>query len=180
MEKNAPARTSPAVRIARVAMGGAMMCLLFPFSIPQAGGVPLSLGSLAAVLLGLVSGPWEGTGSVALYLALGAMGLPVFSGARGGAGHLFGVTGGFLFGFLLLALLSGLFRDKPWRVAGVIAGEAALYLVGTLWFVFSAKARLWPALTACCLPFLPGDAVKCALALYLYRLIRRSGGIKTK
>ena len=154
-------------------MGGAILCLLAPFSIPLAGAVPITLGSFAAAFLGLFLGPWEGAGSVLLYLALGAVGLPVFSGGRGGAGHLFGPTGGFLFGFLLLAFLSGLFREKKGRVLGVIAGEAALYLVGTLWYVLIAKAAFLPALTVCCFPFLPGDAVKCALALILYRLIRK-------
>lgn len=161
-------------------MGGALLCVLAPFSIPLAGGVPLSLGSFAAVFLGLYLGPWEGMGSVGLYLALGAFGLPVFSGARGGAGQLLGPTGGFLIGFLFLALLSGLFRNGKGRVRGVIAGEAALYLAGTLWFVFSTRTGLRQAVFACCLPFLPGDAVKCALALTLDRLLRRRRDPMTK
>lgn len=162
-----------AKRVTQTAVGGAVMCLFSPFSIPLAGGVPLTLGSFAAVFLGLYLGPRAATASVALYLALGGAGLPVFSGGRGGVGVLFGPTGGFLFGFLLLALLSGLFREKRWRLAGVVAGEALLYALGTLWYVLTARAALWPALVVCCLPFLPGDAVKCALALYLSRLLRR-------
>ena len=164
------------VRLARIAMGGAVMCLLAPFSIPLPGGVPISLGSFAAVFLGLFLGPWEGTASVFLYLALGAAGLPVFSGGAGGVGKLFGVTGGYLIGFLFLSLLSGLFRDKRWRVSGVLAGEVVLYLFGTLWFYLQSPGKTFGALLmACCVPFLPGDAVKCALALYLYRLFRRRG-----
>ena len=164
------------VRIARIAMGGAVMCLLAPFSVPLPGGVPISLGSFAAVFLGLFLGPWEGTASVALYLALGAAGLPVFSGGAGGVGRLFGVTGGYLAGFLFLSLFSGLFRDKKWNVLGVLAGETVLYLFGTLWFYLQSPGRSFGALLmACCVPFLPGDAVKCALALYLYRLFRRRG-----
>ena len=161
-------------------MGGALLCLLSPFSLPLAGGVPLTLGSFAAVLIGLLLGVREGTASVALYLALGALGLPVFSGARGGAGHLFGPTGGFLIGFLLLTLFSGLFREKKWRFLGVIAGEVLLYLVGTAWFMVSAKADFTRALLACCLPFLPGDAVKCLLALLIDGVFRRRFGTRKK
>ena len=173
-------RKTAVARLTRVAAGGALTCLLAPFSIPLAGGVPLTLGTFAAVFLGLYLGPWEGTGSVALYLALGCMGLPVFSGARGGVGHLVGPTGGYLVGFLLLALFSGLFREKKWRVIGPLIGEIALYALGTAWFVFSTQTGLWQAFFACCLPFLPGDAVKAALALILYRLLRRRQDPMTK
>lgn len=160
-------------RLTRIAMGGALLCLLAPLSLPLAGGVPLTLGSFAAILAGLILGPREGTAATALYLALGAVGLPVFSGYRGGVGHLLGPTGGFLIGFLVLTFFSGLFRERKWRFSGVIAGEILLYLVGTVWFMVSAKAEFTQALLVCCLPFLPGDAVKCALALLIYRAFRR-------
>ena len=149
-----------------------------PFFHSPDGGCAFEPGELCRRVFRAFIGTPEGTLSVAVYLALGGMGLPVFSGARGGAGHLFGVTGGFLFGFLFLSFFAGLFREKKICFAGLIIGEAALYLMGTLWYVFAAKAGLWQAFCACCLPFLPGDAVKCVLALVLYRLFRARLGTR--
>ena len=167
-----------AYRLTRIALFGALLCLLCPWSLPLSGGVPLSLGSFAVLLAGLILGPREGAAAVLLYLVLGALGLPVFSGLRGGAGILFGPTGGFLLGYLPLAFFPGLFRKKGGRLLGILLGEGALYLLGTLWFAFSAKADLWQATAACVLPFLPGDAAKAALAWGMDGLFRKRFGRK--
>ena len=159
--------------IAFVSSGAAILAAVSPLAIPLAGGVPLTLASLAVMLLSLVFGAGSATASAAVYLALGAVGLPVFSGGTGGVGRLFGVTGGFLFGYLALAVIAGAFRRRSRRWVGLLLGNAALYAVGVLWYCLAARAPFWPAVTACVLPFLPGDAVKCALALYLDSLISK-------
>lgn len=165
-------------RLTRIAMGGALLCLLSPWSIPLAGGVPVTLGSFAVLFLALLLGAKEGVACTALYLSLGAMGLPVFSGGRGGVGILAGPTGGYLFGFLLLALCAGAFKRSAGQIAGILLGEALLYLLGTVWFILAARAGVWKALSACVFPFLPGDAVKAALAWGLAALFRKRMGAK--
>ena len=116
-----------------------------------------------------------------VYLLLGAAGLPVFSGFRGGIGALLGATGGYLLGFLLTGLVYRLFEHlprRPWlRAAALVLGLALCYAFGTAWFVKVYTAASGPisvaaALGWCVFPFLLPDGVKLALAMLLARRIR--------
>lgn len=152
-----------------------LMCVLAPFSIPLAGGVPISLATFVSMLSGVVLGGPAGALSQLVYLLIGAAGLPVFSGFRGGAGVLLGMTGGYLIGYVVLAWTTGTFyhaagKGRPPGVrtaclaAGAALGTFALYALGTAWFMFSTGTALGASLTACVLPFLPGDLLKIAAA----------------
>ena len=121
----------------------------------------------------------------AVYLLLGAFGLPVFTGYAGGIAKIAGPTGGYLLGYLFLVLIGGLFMLKMPRsekkllnilfpVLGLVLGTAALYLFGTAWFMIQAKATLSYALSVCVLPFIPIDLGKIVLATVLGRLLRRA------
>jgi biotin transport system substrate-specific component len=115
--------------------------------------------------------------AVALYIAMGAIGLPVFSGFSGGAQKLIGVTGGYIWGYILLALITSLVvkRYGAKRTAyplGMALGTAACYFVGTAWFMFVTKSTLAAAFMACILPFLPGDAVKIAAVTVIAPRVR--------
>jgi biotin transport system substrate-specific component len=147
------------------------------------GPVPIVLQNLFALLAGLLLGPWLGSAAVAAYLAIGAIGAPIFAGGKGGFAHLMGPTGGFLLGYLLAALAAGLIAGKPradkaaplWRIAlAVVVGMAIVYLPG----VPRLKAVLnfeWPkAFAIGCLPFLIGDAVKAAAAVIVAPRLRRA------
>jgi biotin transport system substrate-specific component len=126
---------------------------------------------LAALLLG-----WKwATISVALYLLLGAVGLPVFSAARGGLGHFFGPTGGYLIGFLVCAVVAGLLRRPRGsalaNVPAAVTGMLSIYAIGVPWLK-SVTEMTWPAaLGAGIVPFLIGDALKIAAALGAQRLV---------
>lgn len=153
-----------------------MLCALFAaltavctqIAIPV-GAVPVTL-SLLPLLLASALLPWRYAGLTALvYLLMGLVGLPVFTGMAGGPGKLLGVTGGYIWGYLPCAALSGWLMEK-WgrsfwkRCAAMALGVAACYAFGTAWFMLTKHAALWASLTMCVLPFLPGDAVKIALA----------------
>lgn len=156
-------------RIALIGVMAAVICVLSPLSIPLSAGVPLSLATLAVMLAGAVLGPFDGMLATLCFLVLGLVGVPVFSSYQAGIGVLFGKTGGFLLGYLPLAFCTGLFLPKNREVKirsvgaavlGMVLGTLILYVFGTLWFLVLTHADLKLALTACVLPFLPGDALK--------------------
>lgn len=98
-------------QMAVTALMAAVMCVLGPLSVPI-GAIPISLTNLVICFSAWLLGPKFGTLSVAVYLALGAVGLPVFSGYGAGLAKLAGPTGGYLVGYLLMAFIGGLFIEK--------------------------------------------------------------------
>ncbi|MBQ9037330.1 MAG: biotin transporter BioY, partial [Erysipelotrichaceae bacterium] len=136
---------------------------LSPISVPLSSLVPISLATLTVMLAGVLLGSKEGTLSVIIYLLLGMVGLPVFAGYSSGPTVLFGVTGGFLFGYIPLAFISGQATEKndnKSMILGMLIGNVVLYVIGTIWFMIYLKASLGKALAACVIPFLPGDIIK--------------------
>lgn len=147
--------------------------LTVPFTL-QTFGVFAALGTL---------GGRRGTYAVAAYLLLGLAGLPVFSGFRGGPGVLLGTTGGYILGFLALALLywavtARLGQRPVVMAAAMVLGLVVCYAFGTAWFLV-AYARtagsigLWAALGMCVFPFVVPDLAKIALAMLLSRQLAR-------
>ena len=120
--------------------------------------------SLCLLLLG---GKW-GCVSVAIYLLLGAVGLPVFSGFRGGVSQLLGVTGGFLWGFLAMGIVYR-FLSRFGKVPALMAGLAVCYGCGCLWFSVYSGGGLGLILLRCVVPYLIPDAIKLWLAVTLAR-----------
>ena len=122
--------------------------------------------------LGILGGKW-GTVSVLIYLALGAVGLPVFTGFRGGMGALLGVTGGYLWGFLATGLVYWGF-ERLCKPLGAVLGLLACYVCGCLWFaLYSGGAGFRAAAVTCVLPYLPGDGLKLWLAGRLSRRLKK-------
>ena len=160
------------------AVMAALICVAGPLVVPI-GPIPLSLASFAVYLAGAVLGSRRGTLAVALYLLIGLIGIPVFSGFSGGFQKLAGVTGGYLVGYLPCAFLSGLGgeraeeRHRRWILPlMMVLGTAVLYLIGTAWFMFvyarqSGAIGLGTALAWCVIPYLIPDAIKIALATFL-------------
>ena len=154
------------------AIMAALICIAAPFSLPV-GLVPISLATFAVYLAGGLLGSKRGALAVVVYILIGAVGLPVFSGFTGGLAKLLGVTGGYIIGYVPCALLSGLIYDRTKRVWTLPLGM----VFGTAWFLVSTAdgaitgASVAAALMACVVPFLPGDAIKiaaaCALAMPL-------------
>lgn len=159
------------------ALMAAVMCVLGPMAIPI-GEVPISFTNLVIYLTICLLGMKWGTVSFVVYLLLGTFGLPVFSGYAGGLGKLAGPTGGYLIGFIFMALISGLFLERShshlaWTVLGMILGTAVDYAFGTAWFIIQMQCPLWYALTVCVFPFLVFDLIKIVLATLVGGMIRR-------
>ena len=121
--------------------------------------------------LSLLGGKW-GSVSVLLYLLLGAVGLPVFSGFRGGAGHLVGVTGGFLWGFLISGLVYWAL-EKTGKLPAMIGGLLACYLCGCIWFCGYSGGGIGFILLRCVVPYLIPDVLKLWLALSLSNRLQK-------
>ena len=171
-------------RMVTIAVIAAVMCVVSPFSLPI-GPVPISLATLVVMLGAYILGPVDSMLAVAVYLLIGLVGLPVFSGFSGGAQKLVGPTGGYLIGYLLLACVGGFITRlalvKKERsivlyyvisVLGMVLGTAALYFFGTAWFCYQAQYTVSAALAVCVVPFLAGDAIKIVLATAFGPIIR--------
>ncbi len=159
-----------------IALITAALCILGPLSIPI-GAVPISLTNLLIYFAVYLLGTKLGTLSYMMYLLLGMAGLPVFSAYSGGLAKLAGPTGGYLIGFIPMAIIIGLFLEKSKgnrlvTAVGMVLGTSVAYLLGTIWFVFQMQCEVWYALTICVFPFLLGDGVKIAIAITVGPMLR--------
>jgi biotin transport system substrate-specific component len=157
----------------------ALICIAGPLSIPLPfTPVPISLTNLAIYIVLFIVGWKRGTMSFLVYLLLGFVGLPVFSKGQAGAAILLGPTGGYLVGFLFIAVISGIVIEKyagrvvP-SVLGILVGLAITYLFGTVWYCFQAGIGFVEALGMCVIPFLPGDALKIIIAAILGPMLKK-------
>lgn len=139
--------------------------------------VPMNLATLAVFLTGGLLGAKNGTRSIVVYALVGAVGVPVFAGFRGGLSVLAGPTGGYIIGYILAAFLVGILVKNDSGIiriaASMIAGLAACYALGTAWFIISTHTGFAAAMMACVVPFLPGDAIKIAAGTILVRRLRK-------
>lgn len=163
--------------MARIGLCAALMSVCAWICIPTA--VPITLQSFAVLLGCVLLGGRDGLCAAIVYLMLGAVGLPVFSGMRGGVGVLFGPTGGFLFGFLAAALVL-LLTERIWKksflkkLLCMCAAQLCCYAFGTLWFLLQSGCGFFAALSSCVLPCLLPDTVKLLFAAWLSQ---RLGGL---
>ncbi len=138
--------------------------------------VPVSLQTLFVVLAGLILGPRGGAAAMALYLAAGCLGLPVFAGGKAGLAAFLGPTGGFLLGFIPGAMVSGIAGGLPakpfWAVLLACAcGTGVILALGALQLAAVMDISLAKALAFGVTPFLPGGAAKCMAAAAIYRFM---------
>ena len=154
-----------------IALMTAVTCVLGPLSIPLPfSPVPISLTNFAIFLAIFVLGMKSGTISFIIYLLLGAVGVPVFSSFRGGLQVLAGPTGGYLIGFIFLALIMGFALDHFDRklvptIIGMIIGMAVCYAFGTVWLAKLLSLSFKEGLMMGVIPYLPGDAAKIIIAV---------------
>ena len=160
----------------------AIMCVLAPIAIPV-GPIPITLGVFVVMLSGIVLG-WKLAGtSILVYVMLGFVGLPVFSGGKGGPGVLVGPTGGYIWSFILMALWIGFWSQKikgkpTWQRInlGLVAVSSLLicYFFGTLQFSMVCDLSWNRSLALCVYPFVIPDLGKAvAAALIGYEIRKR-------
>ena len=130
--------------------------------------VPMTLQSLAILLAGLWLGPVWGALAVIAYLALALLGLPVLAEGASGLAPFVGATAGYIYGFILVAVLAGLLaqqqkaRHPLFGIAGLFGLHLVLLAMGSVWL--SSRIGIGPALAAGFTPFLIGALVKSAIA----------------
>ncbi len=166
--------------LTRIGIIVAVLCVCSWISIPLV--VPITLQTLAVFLAVGLLGRRDGTIAILVYLLLGAAGLPVFSGMRGGAGMLLGPTGGYLVGFVATGLVSGSIlrrfgMKKSVMAAAFLLGLVVCYAFGTVWFLWGyarigESISLFQALGKCVVPFCIPDAGKILLAVCLVERIK--------
>lgn len=160
-----------------VAEFAAIIAVLSQFVIPL-GLIPLTGQTFAIGLTATFLGKRAGTLAVCMYLLLGLIGLPVFSGMTGGMGILFGPSGGYLFGFILQSFFIGWWIEKTstrffhaW--CANLFGSLLALAVGTLWLSFSSHLSIQTALLSGFFPFLLPELLKSTGAAYVGTTLRK-------
>ncbi|MBR5535702.1 MAG: biotin transporter BioY [Clostridia bacterium] len=154
----------------------AIMCIVAPFYI-MIGSVPVTFALFALALCAFSVGSTASAVSTVVYIFIGLSGFPVFSGFKGGFSALLSPTGGFIFSYIFIVLISGLSVKAKRKSTVVLLCVMALlvcYASGTVWYMFVTKAALRTALFVCVIPFIPFDAVKLYGAWIISKAIRRS------
>ena len=149
-------------QITLIGLMTAITCILAP--------VPISLTNLVIFISVFILGMKDATISFLIYLLLGTVGLPVFSSFRAGLSVLAGPTGGYLIGFIFLALIQGFamkYFDRKLlpTIIGMLIGMAVCYIFGTVWLAKLMSLSFKEGLFMGVIPYLPGDAVKIIIAV---------------
>ena len=166
--------------LALISLLGALIVACAFISIPFLS-IPVTMQLFGIYFALFTLGGRAGSASVVLYVAIGVLGLPVFSGFSGGIGRLFDATGGFIIGFILLALSYWLFsavlpKTRGGRICSAVIGSLVLYLVGALWYAvvyLGGVVHFTSAVLYTVLPFVIFDAVKLILALICSDLLKK-------
>lgn len=169
------------IDIVYVGLSAALIAVCSWISIPLT--VPITLQTMGICLVSSLFGMKRGTIATVVYILLGAVGVPVFSNFKGGAGVLLGSTGGYIIGFIFTALIVGFVSDKMngklWAlVVSMVGGVLVCYVFGTAWFAFvyarsNEPASLATILGWCVIPFLLPDAVKIIVAAVLTNRLKK-------
>jgi biotin transport system substrate-specific component len=154
-----------------ILLGAALTAVAAQLSFPVPGSpVPVTGQTFAVLLTAAALGPARGLAAQVLYLAMGAVGLPVFAGAGHGPGVIFGASGGYLIGFLAAAAITGYGARRgadrsPVRTLLLFAlASVVIYAIGTTWLCLDTGMSAGAGISAGVTPFLPGDTAKALLA----------------
>lgn len=163
------------------AMFAAIISALSQISIPLPSGVPITLQTFAVALTGYMLGKKWGTVSAAVYVLIGAVGIPVFAGFKGGLSSVAGVTGGFIWGFIPMAFLCGLGGVTKNKLFAVILGIAGLFmchLCGTVqWTTIKGGGIISGFLTVSA-PYLLKDSLSVICAQLMTELVKKRTALR--
>lgn len=154
----------------------AITATLSQISIPMPSGIPLTLQTLAVALCGLLIGWRSGVISTAAYIIIGSVGVPVFSNFRSGIGVLFGITGGFIWGFLLLVILCGIASKVTGKILGVILctfGIICCHIVGVAQYMVITGMSFLPSILLISLPYIAKDILSVICAFFISEQIKK-------
>nr|WP_209512313.1 biotin transporter BioY [Sedimentibacter acidaminivorans] len=172
-------RNEKIINLTLIGLMAAVTCILGPLSIIiPISPVPISFTNLAIYFTVILLGGKKGTICYLVYLLIGFVGIPVFSGFTSGPAKLLGPTGGYLIGFIFMAMIAGSFVDKfPGKVymyvLGMMFGTIVTYALGTAWLSYQANMTFDQALFAGVIPYIIGDIVKIIIATLLGSTIKK-------
>jgi biotin transport system substrate-specific component len=161
-----------------IALGAALLTLAAKINLPLPY-VPMTLQTLAVLVIGAVYGWRLGCATVAAYLTIGAIGLPVFAGPAGGLAPLMGPTAGYLAGFLAATFTTGWLsgrgwdRSVPWLFAAMVLGHLIILAAGFGWLALGMKLGAEKAWLVGIAPFLAASLIKSAFGAALVSAARR-------
>lgn len=187
IQKKKKAGKARVIDIALTALMSALIAVCSWISLPI-GQVPFTLQTFAVFAAVCLLGTKRSVISVLVYILLGAVGVPVFAGFKGGLGALLGTTGGYIVGFIFLALISGLIIDKFGEklyvmCIALVLGLTVCYAFGTAWFMFvymrdTGSVGLVTVLGWCVFPYIIPDLAKMALAIAVSKGVKSRINIK--
>lgn len=163
------------------ALMAAVLCIMGPIVIPI-GMIPVSFANLAIYLTLILLDKKKACISISVYLMLGLVGIPVFSGFGAGAGKLFGPTGGYLIGYLALSFIGGNLLEKGKsqgnkrvinQIMALGAGTIGLYIIGTVWLMYQSNLSMVTALSVGVFPFVILDIIKIILAVSIGNSVKK-------
>lgn len=162
--------------LAMTAVMAAVIAAISPFAIPI-GPISLSLCTLVLYMTPYILGWYRSAAATLVFILLGMVGVPVFTGFQGGLGKVLGPTGGYIAGYIPLVIITGLAikffpKNRVLQFLGMIAATAVLYVLGTAWYCVQSGTDLPTAMKWCVYPFIPGDLVKMAVAIVLGPMLR--------
>ncbi len=158
-----------------IALLAALTAAMSQISIPLPSGVPLTLQTFAVAFAAFFIGWKSGAGVIVIYILLGAAGAPVFSSFTGGFYKLIGLTGGFIWGFIPMVLLAGLFNKYKMpalSIAGGVLGLFVCHLLGAFQFAAVADVSFAQSAATVSLPFIAKDILSVALAYFFARTLK--------
>ena len=170
--------------IAFIALFAALIAVCSWVSIPSI--VPFTMQTFAVYFTLIFLGAKRGTLAICVYLLLGLLGIPVFANFNSGIGALFGLTGGYMLGWIISGFVMWLFEkipsEKIWvQAISMLVGLIVCYIAGTAWFMLiyaqtTGPIGLWTALLWCVIPFIIPDVLKLAIALFLSQRLKKLVG----
>lgn len=173
--------TSRTRNLGRIALFAALMAVCAWIVVPAP--IPFTMQTFAIFLAAAVLGSKGGVIATMVYIALGVLGLPVFSGGKSGIGVLFGATGGYIIGFLPCVYIVGLLCEKT-KKRPVLIGLSMLpgllcdYIIGAMWYAFvflKGEQGFLVAITTGILPFIIPDVLKIVLASLIAIRLQKIG-----
>ena len=181
-------KSQKTIKMVQTALFSGILCALSPFTVPvPVSPVPLSLATFVIYLAAVLLGAKQGALCVLVYLLLGMVGLPVFSGFSGGIGVLLGPTGGYLMGYVPCVWIVGALTGgrSAWKFFGghrfiknmfvMMLGTLTCYVLGTVWFLFVMEGSysFLQAIVVCVVPYLFFDFIKILAAAAVAEPVKR-------
>jgi len=178
MKENTEMTTKPKIKTAdlvMIALFAAITAVLSQIAIPMPTNVPVTLQTFAVALCGFCLGSKKGTAAILVYILLGMVGVPVFTGFKGGIACIVSFTGGFIYGFLPFAFLSGLpVKNKIVKVLLSVAGLLVLHFFGVLHYALLTSNGFIESFLLVSMPYLVKDIISVVLAYFVSLAVKKA------